>query len=156
MNDDMNFKRIIALAVVLTTLVSCTPNNNESQSSPPVEMTKISTNNNEINQDQSNRAKNILSKNDNVTHVYAVNTKDTLVIAIKVRHMKRLRLQKIKQELTKKMKKEFPKMDVQLSTDEKIVIELEKLEKKLETTSISKKELKNRLQSIIDLSKEET
>src|SRR5699024_12534060 len=64
LNDDMNFKRIIALAVVLTTLVSCTPNNNESQSSPPVEMTKISTNNNEINQDQSNRAKNILSKKD--------------------------------------------------------------------------------------------
>src|SRR5699024_5574083 len=107
----MYFKRIIALAVVLTTLVSCTPNNNESQSSPPVEMTKISTNNNDINQDQSNRAKNILSKNDNVTHVYAVNTKDTLVIAIKVRHMKRLRLQKIKQELTKRMKKEFPKME---------------------------------------------
>src|SRR5699024_4268004 len=92
----------------------------------------------------SDLAKNILSKNDNVTHVYAVNTKDTLVIAIKVRHMKRFRLQKIKQELTKKMKKEFPKMDVQLSTDEKIVIELDKLEKKLETTSISKKELKEK------------
>src|SRR5699024_4904445 len=153
----MNYKRIIVLAVILTTLVSCTPNNNsESRSYPPVEMTKISTKNSAISQGESNHAKNILSKNDNVTHVYAVNTKDTLVIAIKVRHMKRFRLQKIKQKLTKKMKKEFPKMDVYLSTDKKIVIELEKLEKKLKKTSISKKDFKKQIQNIIDLSKEKT
>lgn len=54
------------------------------------------------------------------------------------------------------MKKRFSKMDVEFSTDKKIFIELESLEEKIKSDSITKKTLKREINRIINLAKEKT
>lgn len=54
------------------------------------------------------------------------------------------------------MKKQFKNLDVEFSTDKKIIIELDKLEKQILNNEISSKELKKRLKQIVTLSKEQT
>ncbi|WBX79732.1 hypothetical protein PD280_19070 [Virgibacillus salarius] len=79
-----------------------------------------------------------------------------MLIAIEIQHGKRFQLGKIREQLTKQMKKEFKNLKVELSTDKKIVMELEKLEKSIQSKSYSKKKLEKKLKKLIEFSKEQT
>ncbi|MBU5467112.1 YhcN/YlaJ family sporulation lipoprotein [Virgibacillus sp. MSJ-26] len=153
----MNRKKLSVLILLIITMIACSsqPNTLEDKNNTEVEMTKIN-NPTSFNQDISNQAKEYVSKDKNITNVYAVNTEKKLVVAIEIPHMKRFQLQKIEDKSKKKIKEEFPEMDINFSTDKKIIIELEQLEQKLKTNSLTKKEMDKKIKKIISLMNEKT
>lgn len=108
------------------------------------------------NQAPANKAKEILIKHEEVMNVKAANTKDELIIAVEIEHHERFNLAKLRKKYTKEMKEKFNELHVELSTDKKISLELEKLEEKIEENNLSNKKLKKEIKRIIKLSKEQT
>lgn len=129
-----------------------TPND---QQQLDVNLTRLSTNKS-IDQTYSNQAKESLEQNNDLTSIKAVNTDDQMVITFEVDHLKRFKLEKIRKKIEKKMKKKFSNLKVLVSTDQKIVIELEKIEKELQTNKMTKKELEKEIKQLMDLAKEQT
>ena len=123
------------------------------QNSP--EVTKIS-NEKLISQQPSNKAKDILSDQEEITVIKAVNTKDILFIAVEIEQHERFTLSQLEKEYKKEIEKHFKDMKIEFSTDKKIVLELDKLEKKIDHNDISKKEMSKKLKQIVNLAKEQT
>lgn len=150
------YRLFILLVVLSLVVVGC---GKEQSSSKPdtIHITNVSSKD-MYDQSHSNQAKITLSKKGNVDNVVAVNTDKDMIIAVEVPHNERFQLKKIKEDLTKEMKEKFKEQDinVELSTDLKIILELENLEKKLKNNSISKKELSKQLKHISKLLKEQT
>ncbi|WP_373895857.1 YhcN/YlaJ family sporulation lipoprotein [Virgibacillus natechei] len=148
------FKSILFISFVLL-LVGC-GTNPESQGNNDIELNQISTTANAIDQGPANQAKEYLSKYEEITSIKAVNTSKKLIVAIEIEHHERFGLADFREKRKKEMKEKFPNMEVELSTDKKIVLELERIEKALESESVSKKELEKALDQVISLSKEQT
>ncbi|WP_087973107.1 hypothetical protein [Oceanobacillus rekensis] len=125
----------------------------ENSGSPDV--TKIS-NDKLISQQPSNEAKDILDNYEEITAIKAVNTKDSLFIAIEVEHHERFTMSQLEKKHKKEMKEHFKDMKIEFSTDKKIVLELEKLEQKINHNDISKKEMEKKFKQIVNLAKEQT
>ncbi|MBY7143803.1 hypothetical protein KFZ56_12250 [Virgibacillus sp. NKC19-3] len=147
-------KSIVFISFALL-LVGC-GTNSESQGNNDIELNQISTTSNAIDQEPANQAKEYLSKYEEITSIKAVNTSKKLMIAIEIQHHERFGLANFREERKKEMKEKFPNMEVDISTDKKIILELERLEKALESKKVSKKELEKALDKIISLSKEQT
>src|SRR5699024_3106016 len=107
-------------------------------------------------QQAANLAKQIISEQEQVEGVRAVNNGDELLIGIKLNHHDRINMDNLEKTFRKKMKRNFSDMKVTLSTDEKIHLELKNLEEDLQAKRLSKEKFEKRLQKIIKLSKEET
>lgn len=120
-------------------------------------ITQISAKNT-YDQTISNEAKQTLSKKENITKVVAANTDKILIIGIEIPHHERFGLQKMNKKLSKEMDDKFKDTDirVELVTDKKIIIELEKIENKLRNNDMTKKELEKKLKHISKLLKEQT
>ncbi len=139
-------------------LFSCSPeseSNGAKNDGQDVEYTKIA-NNKFVDQQKANKAKKILSKHDEITSINAVNSDKNLVVAIEVHHNKRFQLTDIRKRYAKELKKKFPNIKTELSTDKKIILELESLEKEIKEKDISNKQIKKKLKHIINLMKEQT
>ncbi|WP_249869952.1 hypothetical protein [Oceanobacillus saliphilus] len=119
------------------------------------DITKIS-NEYLISQKPSNQAKEMLRKHEEITAVRAVNTEDSIVIAIEVEHHERFTLAETRKKYKKEMEDKFKDKKVEFSTDKKIVLELEKLEQDITNNTITKKELEKKVKQIIKLTKEQT
>ncbi|WP_390362617.1 hypothetical protein [Virgibacillus byunsanensis] len=119
-----------------------------------VELTEISTS--ELDQSPSNQVKRRLSKHDGITSINAVNTSKTLIIAIEFHHNKRFNLTDLRKKYKKEIEKIVPNLDVELSTDKKLVFELDELEKKIEDNSITPKKLMKKVKQLTKLMKEQT
>ena len=149
------YKKIMILSFFFL-LIGCGVNNDTTeQNDHPIELTNISTKQ-PVDQTPSNQAKQALSQYDGITSIKAVNTKDKLLVAVEIEHQRRFQLEKTEKKLTKKMKDQFSNMKVEFSTDQKINLELEKLEKELKSGSMSKKELTKQMNHLIKLTKEKT
>lgn len=101
-------------------------------------------------------AKQYLSRFEEVSAVRAVNNDGRLVVGVEVHHHDRFSLEHLEKELEKNIKKSFSNMDITLSTDQKIIIELARLEEDMLAKDITKDDIGKRLTKIIELSKEET
>lgn len=121
-----------------------------------IEFTKLDTTSHSSDQQASNHAKEVLSQREELTAINAVSSSKDIIIAIEVYHLKRFQLKKIKNKIQKEMDKEFPNLDVMVSTDKKIVLELNRLEQKIYTDSISTKDINKKLKELITLAKEQT
>lgn len=148
------------LIVSIFTLTGCM-NNNDEQSlqrtgdNQNLELIKLQSAG--INDQQAaNQAKQIISEYEEVTHVRAVNAGEHLLIAIDVEHFERFELDEIERDLQEKVKKNFSNMKVTLSTDQKILLELEKLENQIETQRIDHDKLEKKVKELVSLSKEQT
>jgi len=108
-----------------------------------------------INQTTANQAKELVIKRDDVTGVRGVNTNKELLIAIMVPQMDRFQLKAIEKSVKEELTKEYPDYKVQVSTDQKMFLELDILERKLEKGKTGEKELKKELGNIKSLMKEE-
>lgn len=148
------FKSILFISFALL-LIGCGPTP-ESQGNNNIELNQISTTSNAIDQGPANQAKEYLSNYEEITSIKAANTSKKLMIAIEIEHHERFGLANFREKRKKEMKEKFPNMEVDLSTDKKIVLELDRIEKALESESVSKKELEKALDKVIGLSKEET
>lgn len=109
-----------------------------------------------IDQHDSNQAKEIVATFPEATEVFAANTNNRLMVAFDVTHMNRFQLKQIEKSVTKRLKKEFPHMKIEVSTDEKMRLELKKLEEDLHTKNLPRQDVESRIKKIISLSKEET
>ncbi|SDQ65748.1 hypothetical protein SAMN05216232_2962 [Virgibacillus subterraneus] len=155
----MNSYQILFTLGIIFFLFGCNPNTDSDPSQngqiDGVNFTNISTEAS-IDQSVSNSAKQSLSQHKEITNIYAVNTEGDLVIAIEVHHNERFKLAKIRKNLHKKMEKVFRDHKVQLSTDQKIVIETKRLEKQIQNRDISKKKLEKEVKHLIKLMNEQT
>ncbi|WP_053074927.1 hypothetical protein [Ornithinibacillus californiensis] len=147
---------IIIGIILMVSIIGCSDDSTSQRNKDnSVNITQISAKNN-YNQHFSNEAKQTLSQKEDITKVVAVNTDKLLVIAIEVPHHERFNLKKVNKDLSKEMDEKFKDLTVELTTDKKIVLELEKLEGQLRKNEISKKELKKQLKHISKLLKEQT
>ena len=150
----MQFKNLISIIFLASILVGCNTTE-QGQESPDVNLTKV-TNQKEINLDLSNRVKEFLSKEENISSVHAVNSNNLLVVAIDIPQMKRFNLQDIKNNIKKKLQKKFEASEVYVTTDQKIILELDQLEQKINQSSLTQKKLTKELKRIIKLMNEQT
>lgn len=159
MGESYMKKSLMAIIVVLLIMLASCKNEPTTDTSTEerqqVELTKISTDQN-IDQEPSNQAKEKLRNYEEITEVKAVNTKKDMLIAFDIEHHERFSLDQFEKELKKDMKKEFPDIKVHVSTDQKIILEVERLEEKLLKNDLSDKKLKKELKDIIKLSQEQT
>ncbi|SDJ76173.1 YhcN/YlaJ family sporulation lipoprotein [Sediminibacillus albus] len=102
----------------------------------------------EISQEPANAAKRKALKNEAVIGSRGVNTDKNLLIGIEVRQLDRIRLKKLEKQITTDLEKQYPDKNVQVSTDKKIYLELDKLESRLQKKDISKKELDKKYNQI--------
>ncbi|GAB4072234.1 hypothetical protein GCM10028778_01970 [Barrientosiimonas marina] len=144
----------IGLICSLCLLIGCTSNQDTSKNDRDVHFNTISTS--DLDQSVSNQAKNSLSKLKGLTDINAINTNKQLIVAFETKQRKRLRLTKIQQDVQKKLENEFPKWEVEVSTDKKLVLETEKLEGKLSDNAISRKQLQQKTNHLIKLMNEKT
>lgn len=98
-----------------------------------------------IDQTQADNAKKIVLSMDEVIEVRGVSNQDKIYIAPTVKHFDRLHLEGIRKDGFERVKKRYPNSTIFLSTDKKIFMELEKLERQLKEKSISKEQLDKRL-----------
>src|SRR5699024_305766 len=127
----------------------------QSTKNDSLELTKLSVRG-ITDQQPADKAKEFLSHFEEVAGVRAVNHDGELVVAVDVKHHDRFSLDNIEQALREDVKENFSDMNVTLSTDQKIFIELKQLETDILDEKVEKKEVKKRLKQIKKLSKEET
>lgn len=99
---------------------------------------------------------NLLMEEKEVHKAIAVSTDKKILIAVEINQMERFRLEDIEKRLKKRIEDQYPKHDVDLSTDKKIFLELEKLKTKMNENNLSKKKIKEELKRIKSLSEELT
>jgi len=108
------------------------------------------------NQDAANKVKKYLDRNEDFNEAYAVNTDSKLIVAVVPKQMDRFQLKELRKTLENNLKDEIHPLKLELSTDKKIALEIEKIEEKLLAKQLTKKELNKELERIIKLSKEQT
>jgi|SRR5690625_205504 len=150
-------KKWLFISCFILFIVGCT--NNETTLIPSgddsLELTKLA-NDGITDQQPANQAKQFLSEYEEVSAVRAVNHDNQLVVAVDIFHHDRFSLNKLEKQLTKDIKKNFSDMHVTLSTDQKILLELKRLENDITANAVKKDEIKKRLHKIKKLSREET
>lgn len=127
----------------------------ESTKSEPLELIKL-TSKGITDQQPADEAKEFLSHYEEVSGVRAVNHNGELLIAIDIDHEDRFSLESLEKELRKKLQKEFPQMKIDVSTDQKLLIELKSLENDITDRAISKEDIGKKLKSLRKLMKEAT
>lgn len=150
----MKIKKILGFSFILFLLMGCTQANLEEENTN-VKLTKLN-NQSEINLDLSDQVKEDLKNNSNIKTVHGANLNNNLVLAMEIPQMSRFNIKEIEKDVKTKIKNNFKNVEVHLSTDKKIVMELEQLERKLDQSSMTKKELNKELKRIIKLMNEET
>lgn len=140
-------------------LIGCSNNDKDlafnKEAEQSLELTKLSTEG-ITDQQPSNTVKQFLSQNKEVSQIRAVNVGEDLFIAINVRQRDRFSLDKIEQDLREQAKENQPHLDVTLSTDQKFIVEIKKLEQKIDQKEISQKQLQEKINKLKTLSREET
>ncbi|WP_337020311.1 hypothetical protein [Oceanobacillus massiliensis] len=137
---------------------ACANNENDTGQTNNTDSAEIENISNQslVSQQPANHAKELLSKHEEITAINAVNTKDNILIAVEVEHHERFTLAQLRKKFQKEMEDEFKDMKVEFSTDRKIVLELEKLEKDIRNDKLSNKELEKKVKKIVKLAKEQT
>ena len=79
-----------------------------------------------------------------------------VLVAYKVKHMKRFRMKKIEKDLQKKLEKKYPDRKFTVSSDYKIFLEAVELNEDLKDPNYSRKKAKKQSKKIIKLEKEKT
>lgn len=106
-----------------------------------------------IEQYDSDEAKQIVLSMDEVKEVKGVSENKNIYLAAKVGQFDRFFLRRVRKEAHEKVKKRFPNAHVHVSTDKKVFMELEELERKLYNNEINQKEFEKELKKIEDFMK---
>lgn len=109
-----------------------------------------------MEQVESNKVREILKKNKDLSTVHAINSDEQLLITIEINHLKRFQLENIRKDIENQMKREFSHLEVFVSTDQKIINEIKDFEEKMLKGKASKKQINEKIEQLIDLAKEET
>lgn len=104
----------------------------------------------------SKKAIDELQEIEEISNVHAVNNDKNLLIVFTTDSLDRIQLENIEKKAKKHLKKEIKDHKIHLSTDEKLVLEMEQLNAEIDNESITKKELDKDVDHLIKLSKEQT
>ncbi|MFC0559791.1 YhcN/YlaJ family sporulation lipoprotein [Halalkalibacter alkalisediminis] len=141
-------KGIIQGLLVLCILCSC----QMAEPQQDIKPLQLSTNA-VLDQEQADEAKKIILSMEEVTEVKGVSDENNIYLAPKVKHFDRFRLKEIRKYGHDAVKKRYPDATVHVSTDQKIYMELEKLEQELKERTISEKRLKQRLKELDEMTR---
>lgn len=86
--------------------------------------------------------------------VAVIKGKKDILVAYKVKHLKRFNMKGIEKRLTAKLEKKYPKENFTVSSDYKIFLEATRLQEGIKSGKYNDKEAEKRLQQIIKLQKE--
>ncbi len=154
MREMMGNNKILFTIFICLFLIGCGNGTaTEQPNDSTIEVKNISANK-LIDQEPSNEVKKILKKHDEILGIKAANTSKNIIVAVKVKHNKRFQLKKIKKDLTKELKKNLKNFHIELTTDKKIYLELDKLEDRIQTKSIKPTKLGKEIDRITKLSKD--
>lgn len=101
-----------------------------------------------IDQTTADVAKQLILSMEEVTEVKGVNVEDEIYIVAKVKQFDRFFLNRIRREAHDKVKKRFPDAGVHVSTDKKVFLELNELERKINNKKIAKKAIDKEVKRI--------
>jgi len=145
-------KWLFSFLVVIILLTGC--NNNQSGNSDNKDNFQVTS----LQQDQTvaKDAETQVEKLEEVTEAVAVNVDKKLLLAFKVKQFSKFRIKQIEKKVNEKLKKQFPEFDATASSDIKISIETSKIKTKLKSKEYDKKQLKEDVEKIQKLSREQT
>ncbi len=103
-----------------------------------------------FDQTKADEAKQLVLSMEEVVEVKGVNKEENIYIAAKVKQFDRFFLDRIRNEAHDKIKKRFPEANVHVSTDKKVFLELEKLERKIYQNKINKENVEKQIKKIED------
>jgi hypothetical protein len=154
MKDNKKIINIVLLLIAFIGLCSgCTGNQNQSANNNDANIVKVHTSK-PVDQSIANQVKEKVIKEVEISDVKAVNTDKELLLAVKINQFDRFRLKKIEKKVKEELEKTYPDYKILVSTDSKIYLELEQLEKKLQKDKTKKKTLKKDFDKIKSLLKE--
>lgn len=104
-------------------------------------------------QSKADEAKRLLLTMEEVLEVKGVNVDQNIYLAPRVKHFERFNLERIRKEASDKVKGKYPEAKVHVSTDQKLFMELGKLEGQLKNRTISKGRLKKRVKELEEMMK---
>lgn len=145
---------ILLLTLLASIFVGACQNNDRAQNNNASPYMKLSTRE-QYDQGVSNHIKMRLNKWEQLSKIHAVNDEKKIVIAFDVDHHHRFTLGKIEQEIQKEVEKLFPEHEVTVSTDLKILLGLEQLEKEIHEGSISQERISKELNLLVKLTTDE-
>ncbi|MEH7115495.1 YhcN/YlaJ family sporulation lipoprotein [Neobacillus niacini] len=149
--------RLIIVMVFASVMVSCNQDKNVNDSQLALMKTTnpnpIVTEKN-IGEDKVKKIEKEVSNLDELYDVAVVKGKRDTLVVYKVKHMQRFKMNKIEKDLTKRLKKNFPKENITVSSDYKIFLEAVRLVEKKNNGDLSDKQAEKRLNEIIKMTSE--
>lgn len=100
--------------------------------------------------------KKTVAKNKAIYDVVVVKNDKTILVAYKVKHLQRFRMNKIEKEVTKELNKKYKNYKFIVSSDYKIFLELVRLNEMLKAKDVPEKKAIDKYNEIISLSEELT
>src|SRR5699024_11131545 len=149
----MNQRKIVYLFISTLSIFIMLGCSSEQPKYESNQITNIS-NSKSNNQQHANKAKKLLSGYNEVSSNQAINNDTDLLIAVDINHEDCYQLDELEKNLRKKVEKQFKNLNVTLSTYQKLLIEVEKLEHKLENGEISEKKLTKKMKQLHALMQE--
>lgn len=126
--------RWIQICCVMVLLAGCSPAQTQNQGNAKILSENECKETPVRHIDIEKKAKKSSEQVDGVDQAVVVCIDDEMDVALKVSNFNRLRLKHLRKEVFHRLKEEFPKTKVHVSTDSKIYKELEKLSNKPVTT----------------------
>ncbi|MFF2289156.1 YhcN/YlaJ family sporulation lipoprotein [Peribacillus butanolivorans] len=148
-------KTFLFLLTVIGFVSGCSGNSNQIDNNKNLNISKVHTSS-PIEQSVANQAKDRLLAEEEVSDVKAVNSDKELLVAVKVDNFDRFRLISIKKQAQSDLENMFPDYRILISTDQKMFLELDQLEQKLEKDKTKMDSLKKDFKKIKSLMKEQT
>ncbi|KQU23328.1 hypothetical protein ASG65_03090 [Bacillus sp. Leaf13] len=148
-------KTFLFLITVIGFVSGCSGNSNQIDNNKNLNISKVHTSS-PIEQSVANQAKDRLLAEEEVSDVKAVNSDKELLVAVKVDNFDRFRLTSIKKQAQSDLENMFPDYKILISTDQKMFLELDQLEQKLEKDKTKMDSLKKDFKEIKSLMKEQT
>lgn len=148
-------KTFLFLITVIGFVSGCSGNSNQMDNNKNLNISKVHTSS-PIKQSVANQAKDRLLAEEEVSDVKAVNSDKELLVAVKVDNFDRLRLKSVKKQAQSDLENMFPDYKILISTDQKMFLELDQLEQKLEKDKTKMDSLKKDFKKIKSLMKEQT
>lgn len=138
---------------LLILFTGCASPNKANETESEQNITRLSTNQS-VNKSRVNNVKKQINTFKEITSVCVIDTDEKMVVAFDVKQRHRFQLKSLREDVQNKIEHMYPQMDIIVSTDQKIIQEVKKLDK--ERKELSKNKLKKQLERIIKKEKDET
>lgn len=97
-----------------------------------------------------------VEKLDDFYDTVMIETDDQVLIAYKIKHLKRFQMKKIEKDFNTRLEEVFPEKKIEISNDYKIFLEANRLIDEMKNNQLTNKEVEKKLKKIIQLKKEMT